>query len=239
MRSPIACRPRRLTKVVESVCTRLHRRYGKPRLDNPQEPLDDLIFIVLSNKTTPGTAGRVYGKLKQRFATWNHLLLAPARTTKRILRPAGLSGIKTAYIRAALRKIRRDFGTCDLSARRRRSPQEAEHYLGTLPCVSLKVAKCVGMYTLGGEVLPVDSHVHRVTVRLGWTNRRRADQCHEELESLIPGPFRFALHVDLIVHGRLVCRPKAPLCGDCCIRNFCKFDRKTGDDGQGAIADRH
>ena len=87
--------------------------------------------------------------------------------------------------------------------------------------VSEKVAKCVMMYTLGFDVLPVDVHVHRVATRLEWTNRKRADQCHEELEALVKPRYRFAFHVDCICHGRAVCRPKNPRCNDCVIRRYC------------------
>lgn len=214
--------------IVTHVCTILRRQYGRPRLGNPRDPLDDLIYVVLSNKTTSAMSGRVYGDLKARFPKWENLLDAPAKATQQILRPAGLSAVKTTYIRAALRKIRRDFGACDLASLRSLSTLEAETYLCSLPGVSLKVAKCVAMYTLRGQVLPVDGHVHRLAIRLGWTKKRRADQCHEELETLVPPKLRFAFHVDAILHGRLLCRPKGPLCGQCCIRDSCQFVLKAG-----------
>ena len=87
--------------------------------------------------------------------------------------------------------------------------------------VSDKVARCVMMYTLGAKVLPVDAHVHRLARRLGWTERKRADECHSELEAIIPPERRFTFHVAAILHGRAVCRPRDPRCAECCLRSYC------------------
>ncbi len=97
------------------------------------------------------------------------------------------------------------------------SVEETGELLVSLPGVSEKVAKCIMMYTLNHRVLPVDVHVHRVVSRLGWTKRKRADQCHQELESLVPPRWRYAFHVGCVLHGRAVCRAQKPLCGNCSI----------------------
>lgn len=142
---------------------------------------------------------------------------------RRILQPAGLSIIKAKQLRGAIARIGRDFGRCDLRELRKWPESDIENYLVGLPGVSEKVAKCVMMYTLGCSVLPVDTHVHRIASRLGWTKKRRADQCHGELEALVPRHRRYAFHVDCIAHGRSVCRPTNPACGDCCIKEHCDF----------------
>jgi endonuclease III len=210
---------------VGSVCKILTTNYGTPRFGNPSDPLDDLIYIILSNKTTPGMARRTYLRLQKRFHRWEEILAAPISVLRSVLRPAGLSAVKSRYIRAALRSIRERFETCDLRALKLLCPEAAQDYLVGLPGVSEKVAKCVMMYTLGMEVLPVDTHVHRVSSRLGWTSRRRADQCHGELEALVPSALRRNFHVACIAHGRKACRPRNPLCDDCCINRYCEFFR--------------
>src|SRR5260370_38687849 len=101
-----------------------------------------------------------------------------------LLRPAGLSHVKSRHIRAALRAIHRKFGRCGLTPLKRWQPAEAENFLVDLPGVSKKVAKCVLVYTLSMRVLPVDSHVHGFAAALACTNRDLADQCHEDLEAL-------------------------------------------------------
>ena len=222
-------RKRALTRshVVRRVCKILTKTYGTPRLGNPSDPLDDLIYIILSNKTTPATARRTYDHICNRFRNWDQVLTTPIAVLRSLLKPAGLSVVKSRHIRAALRSIERTFGRCDLSSLKQWQPSEAESLLVGLPGVSKKVAKCVMMYTLGAQVLPVDSHVHRVAVRLGWTNRKRADQCHEELEALVPPSMRNGFHICCIAHGRKLCRPNNPLCHECGIRSYCAFYRAT------------
>jgi endonuclease III len=211
------------TAVVHKVCKTLTGCYGTPRFGNPSDPLDDLIYIMLSNKTAPTTANSTYARLKKRFRKWDEILLAPVSMLRSLLRPAGLSVVKSRHIRAALRSMKRQFGACDLKPLKRLSAPAAQDYLVGLPGVSEKVAKCVMMYTLNHRVLPVDTHVHRVSSRLGWTARKRADQCHDELEALVPPTLRRNFHVACIVHGRKICRPRNPLCDQCCINRYCDF----------------
>lgn len=211
-------------QVVRRVCELLKRTYGLPRFGNPHDPIDDLVYVVLSNRTSPDTARGVYAKLKDVVGRLEKMPDIPLRTVRSILKPAGLSNIKARQIKGAIAKIVRDFGGNDVRRElRKRSEVEVEEYLTGLPGVSKKVAKCVMMYTLGNSVLPVDTHVHRIASRLGWTDKRRADQCHSELEALVPRHRRYAFHVDCIAHGRSVCRPANPACVSCCIRRYCEF----------------
>jgi endonuclease III len=210
-----------------SVCKVLLEEYGTPRFGNPFDPVSDLIYIILSNRTGATVAQRTYKALRIKFKSWDEILLKPISTLRKILRPAGLSAIKALQIRGALRKIQRDYGTCSLDALKSVTSTEAESYLLGLPGVSEKVAKCVMMYTLMLPVLPVDTHVHRIASRLGWTARRRSDQCHEELEALIPPRLRRIFHVVCIAHGRNICRPREPVCQNCKINGYCDFFKAT------------
>jgi len=194
--------------------------FGKPRLGNPRDPVDDLIFLILSNRTQFDTAKAIFQSLKA-MGEWE----AVSRLTLRILedkiRAAGLAKKRSKQMKAALQRLIKDFGSCRLEQLRRWNQQKAHDYLTSLPGVSDKVAKCVMMYTLGFKVLPVDIHVFRVSSRLGWTSRCRADQCHEDLEALVPPARRFAFHVDCIALGRTLCTSQRPNCPACPIRNLC------------------
>jgi endonuclease III len=211
------------TQIVAGVCKRLRSSYGVPRLGNPRDPLDDLVYIVVSNKTSPQMARLTYSRLKASFDSWDEAIRAGGGLLRSILRPAGLSRVKAGQLRAAFRKIRKDFGRCDLRALRQEGVPDIHAYLVGLPGVSDKVAKCVMMYTMGARVLPVDAHLHRIATRLGWTARKRADQCHEELECLVPPDRRYALHVDCVLHGREICRSDNPRCEKCCINRYCEY----------------
>ena len=212
--------------VVRNVCQALKKSYGLPRFGNPSRPLDDLVYIVLSNKTGPTVARAVFRRLKTKFKSWDRVADASLASIIGILRPAGLARVKARHLRASLRRIRDRFGTCSLRSLAGAELEAVQSYLCSLPGVSEKVAKCVMMYTLGLDVLPVDAHVHRIASRLGWTSRKRADQCHAELESLITPRNRFAFHVGCVAHGRAVCRPLSPRCGDCTLQKHCRHARK-------------
>jgi len=215
-------------QTVRRVCEALVATYGYSRLGNPREPLDDLVYIMLSNKTAPDMAQRVYDELRRRFRCWDDVLSARTYVLRSLLRPAGLATVKSNQIRATLRRIKRDFGKCDLRAAKTWTQAGVYRYLVALPGVSDKVAKCVMMYTMGFQVLPVDGHVHRIARRLGWTARKRLDQCQDELAALVPPKRRYAFHVDCILHGRDVCRPARPRCEGCPIRNHCEYLRRRG-----------
>lgn len=214
-------------RTVARVCSKLRASYGRSRLGNPRVAIDDLVYIIVSNKTSPVLANRVFAELQKIYRGWDAVVALPVAKLRSILRPAGLSRIKSRQLWQALRKIKRDFGECDLSGLNGQSDEDVHLYLTSLPGVSDKVAKCVMMYTMGSSVLPVDAHVHRVATRLGWTSRKRADQCHEELESLVPAAWRYSFHVACVLHGRSLCRPTAPLCSKCCIKRFCDFYQRS------------
>jgi endonuclease III len=220
-------RPKERSRIVGAVCNALEAEYGRPRLENPDDPLDDLIYIILSNKASTSVAWKLFGAVKNQFEKWEAVLESPLSTLTELIKPGGLSTKKSAQIVSLLQKIKSDFGSCDLGPLRGRPETDMQSYLVSLPGVSLKVAKCVMLYTLNAEVLPVDAHVYRVTKRLGWTRRNRADQCHLELEALVPRERRYALHVGCISHGRAVCKAVHPACDRCALNRICAFYKRN------------
>ena len=213
---------------VRAVCQSLRALHGVSRLGNPKDPLDDLIYVLLSNKTRLSTSKIIYDRLRKSFPRWDQLLTRPFQAVERILRPGGLSRKKTIQLRGAIRRIVRDWGACTLSGLASWSTVKAESYLTSLPGVSTKVAKCVLMYALKRRVLPVDSHVHRIARRLGWCSTSRADASHQRLEAVVPPHLRFGFHVACIVHGRTICTVKVPRCEKCSLRRFCDYSQGKG-----------
>jgi len=210
---------------VRAVCQALCSAHGSPRHGNPTNPFDDLIYILLSNRTTARVASRVYENLKTSFPTGAALLEASEAELLSVLAPAGLAKKRTAHLRAIVARLQSDFGSVGLDSLADWPNDRAEAYLCTLPGVSSKVAKCVLMYGLGRRLLPVDVHVHRIATRLGWIRHRRADQSHDSLEALVPAELRYGFHVNALVHGRSVCTAGTPRCGGCVVQNWCDFFR--------------
>lgn len=208
---------------VKTVCNRLEGEYSSPRHGNPANPLDDLFYILLSNRTGAVVARRVFRALKRRVGSWDTLGDLSQIELRRIISPAGLVGKRRSQMRAVIRRLQKDFGRATLRPLSKWTDAAAEAYLVSLPGVSQKVAKCVMLYGLNRDVLPVDVHVHRVTSRLGWHSHRRADQSHESLEKLVPEALRYSFHVNCIAHGRTVCRAGLPSCGVCVIREYCHY----------------
>lgn len=227
---PVWRHPTRIVspRTVRLIVSRLVDAYGSPRHGNPRRPLDDLFYVILSNKTTPVAACRAYRSLRRAYRSWGDITQRELSRLKALLEPAGLSNIRANQIVRIVEQLRRRFGFVTLAPLKGLPVSEVEAVLTELPGVSLKVAKCVSMYTLGVPVLPVDSHVHRISLRLGWTRRKRADQCHEELEAIVPPPLRYAFHVSCVAHGRVICRPTNPRCESCVIRRFCAYYHSQG-----------
>ncbi len=222
----------RLRRKAHRVALALHAAYGSPRHGNKDDPLDELVFIVLSQMTTGPSFNRVFDRLKAEAKTWEAVLRMPPARLKAVIKDAGLSGQKSPRILSILRRVREDFGRVSLEPLRRLSDAEAEGYLTTLPGVGVKTAKCVLLYSLGRQVLPVDTHVWRISRRLGLVpDQLTYDRVHSALEQAVAPRDRYSLHVNGLSHGREVCRPLRPRCEGCPLRRSCDFYSTTGRGG--------
>lgn len=206
--------------------------YGTPRLGNKEDPVDELVYIILARKTREGAYQQAFKALKDRFQRWDDLLASRRSNVQCLVYSGGLSEKKTQSLFGALGRLREEFGSCTLEPTRDWPDKRLEDFLCSLPEISRKSAYCIMMYSLGRKVFPVDTHVGRVLSRLGpyrelGLSLRGLD--HKQLQALladlIPPNLRYSLHVNLLVHGREVCRSPRPLCDRCEIRNFCSTFR--------------
>lgn len=207
--------------------------HGTPRLGNKEDAVDELVYIILARKTREDAYQRTFNALKARFPSWDDLVGARRRTVERLVHSGGLSGKKTDSLFGALRKLRDTFGSCTLEPTRDWSDEKLEEFLCSLPEISRKSAYCIMMYSYGRKVFPVDTHVGRVLSRLGpyrelGLSLQGLDhkQLQAVLADLIPPNLRYSLHVNLVVHGRQICRSWRPLCAGCELKNFCSLYRK-------------
>lgn len=207
--------------------------HGTPDLGNKADPVDELVYIILSRKTREEAYQQAYAGLKRRFPSWDDLLGASPADVERILRPSGLGDKKTASVRGALAAIRDRFGSCSLEEARAWPDAELETFLCSLPEVSRKSAYCVMMYAFGRRVFPVDTHVGRILSRIGIYRELGLDlseldhkQLQARLADLVPPVLRRSLHVNLVVHGREVCHAINPACSSCDLRPLCATHRR-------------
>lgn len=207
----------------QKIYPRLDRSYKKnERLGNLGNPLDELIYIMLSRRTRESQYQAAYAALAKRFRPWTKLRNASDREVLAILRPIGLANQRLKALRATLRTISEDFGRLSLAPLRRMSYGRAYHYLRSLPGVNDKTAKCVMYYALGLPALPIDTHTFRVSKRLGLIPQDTSEfLAPRHLDAVIPRNHRGRFHILTVLHGRAICTPRDPLCNECPLRSLC------------------
>jgi endonuclease-3 len=209
-------------QTIRAAHRRLARRFGP--LDPPRrwDPIKELVLTVLSQNTSDVNSGRAFAALRERFPTWEALANARANEVADAIRPGGLGNVKAPRVLAILREIEDRQGELDLGWMRRASDEDVERYLLSLPGVGPKTAAVVLAFSLGRPALPVDTHVHRVTSRLGWLPpKTTAAAAHSILAAAVSAPLRVPMHVGLIRLGREICRPGRPLCPTCPLNDLC------------------
>lgn len=211
---------------IELWCRLLARQYGNPRHGNKRDPLDELVYIILSTRTGEVVFRGIYRRLKQAFPSWNDVDTRRVGEFHQILAPGGLSALKAYQLLAIFSALRVEFGRATLKPLMAMPDDDAERFLMSLPGVGKKVAKCVLMYSLDRKVLPVDVHTHRVALRLGLEVKRRPDTSQDLIEGQIPSDLRYGFHVNAIAHGRAVCLPRKPICGACVLREYCPYPQR-------------
>ena len=203
----------------------LENTYGNPRHGNKMNPLSELIYIILSTRTQERSFQKAFLRLKRAFPSWDKITFRDRAKIRALLRSNGLARLKAEQIVSIIDRLRHEFGRATLSPLRCMSDWEAEGFLTQLPGVSLKIAKCVLMYSMDRQVLPVDVHVHRIARRLGFTVKNRPDTSQQLIESAIPPRHRYSFHVNAIAHGRKLCTSRNPQCRNCPISGYCHFSK--------------
>ncbi len=223
MRKPAA--PRRAARTLErrlrTLAERLARVYGRPRVRSC-DPLDCLVETVLSQATSDTNSQRAFRSLKAAFPSWALVAAARPRAIERAIRSGGLARTKSRRIRELLHAVRAREGRFDLGPLRGLPAAAAEARLAGLPGVGPKTRACVLLFALRKHAFPVDTHVHRLARRLGLVpTRAGAETAHALLAPAVPRGRALDLHLNLIRHGREVCRARHPRCEACALRAAC------------------
>jgi endonuclease III len=210
------------TTDVVHVCRALARNYPDSTLGNKRNPLDEYLFILLSFRTNTAGCVSAYRGFKRRFPRWGLAARATETEIAATISCAGLATQKAKHISSAIRFIKKELGEISLRKLRKWPEDEVETFLRSIPGVGIKIAKCIMMYSLEFDVLPVDTHVERIAKRLGWVTRSTSAKLHNELAGLVPTNRMFSFHVACVQHGRQVCRGPRPRCEVCCLDDVCR-----------------
>lgn len=198
--------------------------YGPHPWQQWGQGVDVLVETILSQNTSAANSVAGYQRLRRRFRSWNQVLNAPVDEVEQCIRIAGLSRIKAPRIQTILRQIKQARGTIDLEFLKDLPPQEAYDYLMSFTGVGPKTANCVLLFSFGMPLFPVDTHIHRIALRLNLIPPRTTpEQAHDLLTPLIPPQDRYEMHVLLITHGRQTCRARSPLCHRCPLLDLCPY----------------
>jgi endonuclease-3 len=198
--------------------------YGLPVWRNPLPPLDELVSTILSQNTNDTNRDRAFHALRQRFPTWEVVRDADEQDVIDAIRPAGLGNQKGPRIQNVLREITRQHGELSLDFLAQMPDADALDWLMTFKGVGPKTASIVLLFSLGKPAFPVDTHIYRVSGRLGIRPEgMNADQAHTYLGQLFPPEAYYAVHLNLIRLGREVCQARRPKCSDCPLQDLCEY----------------
>ncbi|MDQ7795079.1 MAG: endonuclease III [bacterium] len=209
------------------LAARLEEVYGQPRPETSR-PLDELVRGILSQSTTDRQRDQAYRALRARFPTGEAVRDAGEEAVAAVIAPAGLARQKAARIVAVLHELTAPDGRVDLDDLAGLDTARAYRRLVSLPGVGPKTAACVLLFSLGRPVFPVDTHVLRLARRLGLAEKRTGPaRVQEQLTAATPPGLVLSLHVNLILHGRQVCRARRPRCGACPLAGRCPTSHRS------------
>ena len=210
----------------------IHRKllefYGPPTWRSPLPALDELVSTVLSQNTNDANRDRAFEALRRRFPTWEQVRDAEAAEVVAAIRPAGLANQKGPRIQQLLRSISQERGSLDLSFLEKLTTQEARDWLMRFKGVGPKTAAIVLQFSLQKPAFPVDTHIYRVSGRLGLRPAKMSvEQAHEHLAALLPPETYYAAHLNIIRLGREICQARRPNCPVCPLQAMCEYRQQS------------
>jgi len=198
--------------------------YGQPEWRPHLDPISEVVSTILSQNTSDVNRDRAFDRLRARYATWELVRDAPAEAIQEAIRPAGLAQQKAPRIKGALEFITRERGELSLDFLKDLPVDQAKAWLTQVKGIGPKTAAIILLFSLGMPAFPVDTHVHRVTRRLGLIGPKvSAEKAHDVLEALLPADTYYPFHLNVIRHGRQVCHARNPKCEICPLQTLCDY----------------
>ena len=216
---------------VREIRQRLIDAFGKPEWRPALQPVDELVSTILSQNTNDVNRDAAFQKLQETFPNWKAVMEAPTEEVVEAIRTAGLANQKGPRIQKALQQIAEyNDGEISLDFLKEMALEEARKWLMALKGVGPKTAAIVLLFSLGIPAFPVDTHIYRVTGRIGIRPEGLSvEKAHAYLEDNIPEEAFYDLHLNLIRLGRQVCGARKWHCYRCPVEDLCAFEEKNLD----------
>lgn len=202
--------------------------FGEPIWRNPLPAIDELVSTILSQNTNDVNRDRAFEALRAKFPTWEAVRDAKEKDVVEAIKPAGLANQKGPRIQQVLKAITEERGELNLQFLADMPIEDARNWLTKFNGVGPKTAAIVLCFSLNRPAFPVDTHVYRVTGRIGLRpEKMTVEQAHSHLESIFPPETYYAAHLNIIRLGREVCNARKPMCPQCPVKHLCDFKEKT------------
>lgn len=207
---------------------RLMEKFGEPIWRNPLPAIDELVSTILSQNTNDVNRDRGFDSLRAKFQTWEEVRDAPTEEVIEAVRIAGLANQKGPRIQNVLQQISDERGELDIEFLQKMPLNEAHAWLTKFKGVGPKTAAIVLLFSLGMPSFPVDTHIYRVTGRIGLRpEKMTVEQAHPYLESIFPPETYYAGHLNIIRLGREICKARKPECAVCPLVEICDFGQEN------------
>lgn len=212
---------------IEVVMNLLNQKYGTPVRESRGDGIESLIRVILSQNTNDRNSKRAFNKLWKKYGSPYDILDAEQDELADVISVSGLHNIKAERIKKCLNRIKENRGKLSLDFLEEMDLEEAREWLTQLPGIGLKSAAVLLNFQFKKPAFPVDTHVFRVSKRLGLIPEKTTrDKAHSLMEELVPDGKMYEVHINLIRHGREVCKAPKPVCSNCFLTEICDYFQK-------------
>ena len=206
------------------VAAALTQVYGRLDWSRDQDGMDELISCILSQSTNDTNRDRAFARLKESYPDWAAVRFADLADLTEVIRPAGLANQKAPRIQDVLGVIYERAGDYSIDFLNDLTIDEAKAWLCSLRGVGPKTAAIVLCFAYGRPAFPVDTHIYRVSKRIGFLPEKlSANDAHPVMEAIAPASDYYQFHIQLIQHGRDICHARTPACARCPISDHCDY----------------
>ncbi len=201
--------------------------YGERSLKPPRrDAVTELIMTILSHRTTAANEKLAFTRMWDYYGSWEAIRDADTTKLTALITPSNYPEVKAPYIKGTLAKIIAEHGEANIDFLADLSLEEGLKWLLSLPGVGVKTASLVLLFNFGKLIMPVDTHVHRVSLRTGLlAPRTSADKAHTLLLNILPSDphILYNFHVNCLRHGQRLCTWNFPKCSQCPIKHLCNY----------------